>query len=234
MRRFKAIFIRQWIYIIKDKWSLLLLALTPFLSMCFLYYARHLANIEAAFAVLSFTFAYVLALPALLEERKQGTLEKTLISPVHRTQVVLGSFCSFAVFVGAQILLMLALSFFWIGFPSLAYLWQVFLALFAEALAGLSIGMFAASIAQNNFQAFQLALFIIVPQILLSGILPIRRFPGWLQQTAFFTPMYNGTEIVGSLTSGLPVPVDANFGYLLLILVVFLLLDILVLRIASK
>ncbi|WKB36527.1 ABC transporter permease [Terrilactibacillus sp. S3-3] len=168
-----------------------------------------------------FTFAYVLAVPAFLQERKQGTLEKTLLSPVHRAQVVFGCLCSFSIFAGLQILLMLVPSFIRIGFPSLTSLWPVFLSLFIEALTGLAVGMFFASIVQNNFQAFQFVLFIIVPQIFLSGIMPIGRFPGWLQKTAVFTPMYNGTETIRSLTSRLPVSVDTNFGYLLLILHIF-------------
>lgn len=108
---------------------------------------------------------------AIVRERERGNLELLITTPVRTTELMVGKIVPY-VFIGlVQVTLVLILGSLLFGVPIRGTLGDVYLAGLVFVGASLTLGLFFSTIAQTQFQAFQLTFVSFLPQILLSGFM---------------------------------------------------------------
>ena len=172
--------------------------------------------------VLTLTMVIITAL-AITRERERGTMENLLATPVRPFEVMAGKILPYIAVGYIQVTLILVAARCLFGVPmvgSLPLLYAV--ALFFIA-ANLSMGITCSTLAKNQLQAMQMAVFFFLPSILLTGFMfPFRGMPEWAQAVGSCLPNTHFLRIVrGILLKGNgPLEIAPELWSLLLFLVV--------------
>jgi ABC-2 type transport system permease protein len=153
--------------------------------------------------VLTLTMVVITAL-AITRERERGTMENLLATPARPTEVMVGKILPYIAVGYIQITLIIIAARFLFGVPmvgSLALLYAVSLVFIA---ANLAMGITFSTLASNQLQAVQMAVFFFLPSILLSGFMfPFRGMPEWAQWIGTCLPITHFLRIVrGILLKG--------------------------------
>lgn len=140
-----------------------------------------------------FFFSYLLTTLSFLRERRQGTMERILTSPLKRSELIIGYILSFSILTILQstVVLLGAIFLFQaqIQFTAIVLL-QAYLILYLLLLMALGLGIFLSTLAKTEFQIIQFIPLIIMPFMLLSGVwAPIETLPKWLQPVSKFIPL---------------------------------------------
>jgi len=134
---------------------------------------------------------------AMLRERTTGTLERLLTMPVGKLDLLIGYALAFAAIAVAQAALLSVVAFGALDLHVDGVKWGVVLFATANALLGMSLGLFVSAFARTEFQAVQFLPAFILPQILLCGLVtPRGDMSRVLQITSWAAPM---TYAYGSL-----------------------------------
>ena len=111
----------------------------------------HFKNIET----LSLVFFPILTMKLFSEERKNKTLELLMTSPISSLEIVLGKFFSMYALWFFVLLFLLIYPFIIMHLPAVTVDWLTFLSgmlgVFLYGLLGISIGMIASVLTENNF-----------------------------------------------------------------------------------
>lgn len=141
----------------------------------------------------------------IVRERERGTLEQLMITPLSRLELMLGKIIPYLAIAFVDLVLILAVGLAVFGVPLRGSV-PLLLVLTALFLAStVAIGLLVSTVAQNQQQAMQTAMFIIVPQILLSGfVFPLASMPwgvrwiSYLLPLTYFLPIVRGIFLKGS------------------------------------
>src|SRR5262249_31696044 len=106
---------------------------------------------------------------AVVRERERGTLEQLVVTPIKPWELMLGKILPYVGIAFANLLLASAIGRFWFGveFAGSFLLLLALAALFV--LSSLGLGLLVSTVSQTQTQAMQLALFVMLPSIILSG-----------------------------------------------------------------
>jgi len=146
--------------------------------------------------VLTFTLIQFTA-GSIVKERELGTLEQLQVTPLTRTQLIVGKILPFII-IGYVQLTLLVLAMRWLfgvnvvgSVPALYLLVGLFIA------AVLGLGIFVSTIAQTQTQATQLSMMFLLPFVFLSGfIFPIGGMPVFFQWLTYLVPAKYAVDIV--------------------------------------
>ena len=108
---------------------------------------------------------------AMLRERTTGTLERLMSLPLAKLDLLVGYGLAFALVAAVQATVTSAVAFGLLGLDTEGPIWLVVLLAVANALLGMSLGLFLSAFATTEFQAVQFMPAFILPQVLLCGIL---------------------------------------------------------------
>ncbi|MBM7645192.1 ABC-type multidrug transport system permease subunit [Scopulibacillus daqui] len=194
-----AIVRRQLIQITKDIWTLILLIATPLLVLLFsnFLYLNHaephseqwLYQSCALLCITAFIFPCLTGAVSILRDKKLGTLEQSLASPVSRGKFVLGYLFGIGTIIAVQTIILLLFAIFIFQWPLSWTLILLYILLIIEALAAIEIGFFIAVIIKNALCIFLSIAFASVLQMIhWSGM------PGWRQAVSIITPVYYSVE----------------------------------------
>jgi ABC-2 type transport system permease protein len=154
--------------------------------------------------IFSFFFVFLLTSVAFLRERSQGTIERLVVSPLSRTELVLGYVIGFMVFALVQSLVILlyvigVLRVHYAGNPALLFLVTALL-----TIGGVNMGIFVSAFARNELQVVQFIPLLLAPQILLGGLFfPVTALPVVLKQIAYVLPLtYAGFALKDVMLKG--------------------------------
>jgi ABC-2 type transport system permease protein len=117
---------------------------------------------------------------AVVRERERGTLEQLVVTPVKSWELMLGKILPFVAIAYVNVCLAVAAGVFWFGvdiagsFPLLLLLAGIF------AISSLGIGLLISTVSRTQGQAMQMALFVMLPSLLLSGFLFPREGMPWV------------------------------------------------------
>jgi ABC-2 type transport system permease protein len=137
-----------------------------------------------------FFFVFLLSTVAFLRERSRGTIERLLVSPLGRGEIVLGYALGFLIFALVQSAIILLFSIYVLGIHYLGSLWLVYLVNFLVILASVGLGVFLSAFARNELQAVQFIPIVVIPQVLLGGFFwPIQQMAPALRWIAQVMPM---------------------------------------------
>ena len=144
----------------------------------------------------------------IVRERERGTLEQLMVTPITRLELMLGkmipylaiAFLDMAIIVGA------GLALFGVPLRGSPVLLLVLAGLFL--ISTLGIGLLVSTVSQNQQQAMQLAVLILLPQVLLSGwIFPLASIPPGIRWISYILPLTYFIPIVrGIFLKGLGLP----------------------------
>jgi len=183
-----AIAVRVVRQILRDRRSVALIVIAPLVVMSlvgFSFQDQPLILNQAAPAlvgVFALIFTFILTAVSFLRERSQGTLERLLVTPVGRADLLVGYLLGFLLFAGAQSVILLLFTVFAFDINYQGDLWQVFVVLMVLTVVGVNLGIFVSTFANNEFQVVQFIPILLAPQIFLSGVvLPVSQMPGYFQ-----------------------------------------------------
>lgn len=132
----------------------------------------------------------------LVRERSAGTLEQLAVMPFTPSDVILGKIAPYFVIGLIDMAIVTALGVWIFGVPFegnvglLAFGAAVFL------LVVLGFGVLISTVSQNQGQAIQMAMFVLLPQILLSGmIFPLESMPWSVRWIGYLLPLTYFIEI---------------------------------------
>lgn len=119
-----------------------------------------------------------------LRERKTGTLDRLMTMPISKLDIVFGYAGAFSLLGLVQACVVSAVALGLLGVTVLGGAASVLLAAVLAAFLGTSLGLFVSAFATSEFQAVELVMPILMPQILLCGLFAPRehmaRFLQWL------------------------------------------------------
>lgn len=107
---------------------------------------------------------------ATLRERRTGTLERLMTTPLTKLDFLLGYALAFAVVALVQAVAVFALTLGPLGLKVAGPAWMLFVVALADGLLGAALGLFVSAFAATEFQAVQFLPAFILPQFLLCGL----------------------------------------------------------------
>ncbi len=153
--------------------------------------------------VLTMTMVVITAL-AITRERETGTMENLLSMPTRPLEVLLGKIVPYVLVGYIQVALILVASKYLFAVPMLGSISLILVVAFFFIIANLAVGITFSTLAENQRQAMQMAIFYFLPSILLSGFMfPFRGMPIWAQVIGEILPVTHFLRIIrGILLKG--------------------------------
>lgn len=153
--------------------------------------------------VLTMTLVIITAL-AITREYELGTMENLLATPLRPLEVMVGKILPYIIVGYVQISLILFMAKFVFGVPMQGSVCLLLLLCLPYIAANLSVGLTFSTLASNQLQAVQSAMFFFLPSLLLSGFMfPFRGMPLWAQNLGNMLPLTHFLVIVrGILLKG--------------------------------
>lgn len=181
---------------------------TPTVATTYLYGGPEYTQTDALaplfIGLFSFFFVFLLTSVAFLRERSQGTIERLLVAPMTRTELVLGYVCGFTLFALAQSAIILLYVIFVLRVHYAGNPFVIFLVTALLTIGGVNLGIFISAFARNELQIVQFIPLVIVPQVLLGGLFfPVKTLPVVLYQLANVLPLtYANVALQGVMLKG--------------------------------
>ena len=134
---------------------------------------------------------------ATLRERQTGTLARLMSMPVSKFDFLLGYALAFSLAGVIQAMITTGVSVYLLNVDIKGGVSLVILGAIFSALIGSSMGLFASSFARNEFQAVQLIMVFLSPQIFLSGLFVPRQQMGTvLEKISDFLPLSHSVRFM--------------------------------------
>jgi ABC-2 type transport system permease protein len=144
----------------------------------------------AILGLVVFFFTFINAAIAFIRERSQGTLEKFMVSPLNRVEMVSGYVLGFSLFTLLQSATTLAVVTFGFGVPMVGNPLTALLVVLILGAGALVLGCFFSNFARSEFQVVQFIPLIITPQIVLCGIWwPLQSVPEVIRPLSYILPL---------------------------------------------
>lgn len=153
--------------------------------------------------ILTLTMVMFTAL-AVTREVERGTMENLLTTPARPFEVMMGKIFPYIAVGYVQTALILAAARWLFDVPMIGSLTLLSVVLLLFVAANLAVGFTFSTLARNQLQAVQMAIFFFLPSILLSGFMfPFRGMPVWAQWIGEVLPITHFLRIVrGILLKG--------------------------------
>ncbi|MBM3214594.1 ABC transporter permease [Candidatus Poribacteria bacterium] len=147
----------------------------------------------------------VLTAQAVVRERERGTMEQLIVSPISRTQFIVGKLVPFMIIGYIDVFLILTVGTFWFGVPFRGSVVLLYALAFVFLLSTLGTGLLISTVANTQGQASLAANFLLTPWFLLSGfVFPIENMPTVIQWATYLIPLrYFLVVIRGIMLKGL-------------------------------
>lgn len=166
----------------------------PTLDVSYLYGGSEYTQTDALaplfIGLFAFFFVFLLTSVSFLRERSQGTIERLMVSPLSKSELVLGYVLGFLLFAMVQSLLILLFVVYVLRVHYSGNLGLIFLVTLTLTIGGVNMGIFVSAFARNELQVIQFIPLLLVPQILLGGLFfPVATLPVVLKQLAYVLPL---------------------------------------------
>lgn len=148
--------------------------------------------------VLIMQISLILAGISFVREKENSTLEQLLVTPITKFELIVGKILPYTLIGLFEFYFILILGYFMfdLPLPVSAYFPLMFLSVVYVSTM-ISLGLFISTISQSQQQAMFIAIFIMIPSILLSGMLfPIEAMPSFIQPVAYVIPLSYFNEII--------------------------------------
>jgi ABC-2 type transport system permease protein len=149
--------------------------------------------------VLTFTLIQFTA-NGIVKERELGTLEQLQVTPITRTELIVGKIMPFILIGYVQLTLLVVMMGWLFDVRTAGSMLALYLLTGLYIAAVLGLGILLSTIAQTQTQATQMSMMIGLPFVFLSGyIFPIEGMPALFQWLTWLVPARYAIEIVRGL-----------------------------------
>ncbi|HTY91839.1 MAG TPA: ABC transporter permease [Methanocella sp.] len=154
--------------------------------------------------LIAFIFVFMFTSVTFLRERSFGTLERLMVSPITRAEIIIGYMLGFLVFAAIQSSIILLFAIFVLNVKMAGGVLAVVVVQFLLTLVAVNLGIFCSSFAKNELQAIQFIPLVLLPQIFLDGMFwPVSTFPNYLQALSYIMPLtYANDALQGIMVQG--------------------------------
>ncbi|WP_062465193.1 ABC transporter permease [Demequina soli] len=160
----------------------------------------------------------------LVKERQSGTLEQLAVMPLRPADVIIGKIAPYFILAAFDMLVVTLLGVWIFGVPFNGSPWLFALGAGIFLFVVLGLGVLISTASQTQAQAIQLAIMLLLPQILLSGfIFPLSAMPaaiaaiGRCLPLTYFVQLAQGIFLRGAGLDALWVPFVVLAGMALLV-----------------
>jgi ABC-2 type transport system permease protein len=154
-------------------------------------------NIPGLIALIMQNITLLLTAFTLVREKEKGTIEQLIVTPIKSTELILGKIIPYIVIGYAGFLFTFILGTLWFHVPVAGSIPLLLLLGLLFEIVVLAMGMLISTFAQNQLQAMQVTLLILLPSILLSGfIFPRDAMPLIIKGISYLIPLSYFLEIV--------------------------------------
>jgi ABC-2 type transport system permease protein len=139
--------------------------------------------------ILTITMVLITAM-AIVRERERGTLEQLIVTPVTRTELMLGKIAPYVGVGLVQMTTVLVLGRFVFDVPFTGNVLLLYAIAHLFIIASLAFGLFVSTLVRTQQQAMQVSFFFVLPNILLSGFMfPRQAMPLVFQWISLALPL---------------------------------------------
>jgi ABC-2 type transport system permease protein len=156
--------------------------------------------------ILTITMVLVTAM-AIVRERERGTLEQLIVTPITKTELMLGKIAPYVGVGIVQMTAVLVLGRFVFDVPLTGNVLLLYGIALVFVIASLSLGLFVSTLVRTQQQAMQASFFFVLPNILLSGFMfPRQAMPLVFQWLGALLPLTHFLKVLrGILLKGVGV-----------------------------
>lgn len=191
----------------------------------------------ALLGVFPFVIMFLITSITTLRERRSGTLERILVTPVAKLDFIVGYAIAFGILAIIQALIASSFAIWVLGMDVAGPQWFVVLVALSDALLGATLGLFVSAFAKTEFQAVQFMPALIFPQLLVCGLLlPLEEMPALLEKIAYLLPLTYAVDALNRVVSETVLSTEAwrSIGVVLLFMLGAILAGSLTLRRREK
>jgi ABC-2 type transport system permease protein len=128
---------------------------------------------------------------AIVREKEVGTLEQLNVTPLTRTELILGKLLPYAMVGIIDVVLVLAVAVLWFEVPMRGSFTLLFALSLIYLMSTLGLGLFVSTVSTTQQQAMMTTtFFFLMPMVMLSGfVFPIENMPAIIQQFTYLIPL---------------------------------------------
>lgn len=157
----------------------------------------------AILALFPFIVMFLVTSITTLRERRSGTLERLMTTPLEKADFILGYALAFGLMAVLQAVITVSFAVGVCGLDVDGPLWQLGLVAVVDALLGTALGLLASAFAQTEFQAVQFMPLLVFPQIILGGLfMPRDQMPDVLYAISDWLPLSYAIDTINAVTAG--------------------------------
>ena len=149
--------------------------------------------------IISFFLIFIIAGISFVRERTVQTLERLMMTPVKRWQIVLGYTIGFGIFAMLQSILLLAYVKWVLQMTIAGSVIDAGFIMILLSMSAVCIGAFCSIYANNEFQMMQFLPVVVIPQIFFSGIISLDTLPYHLGGLSKIMPVYYACDALSSI-----------------------------------
>jgi ABC-2 type transport system permease protein len=154
-------------------------------------------------ALFPFIVMFLITSITTLRERRSGTLERLMTTPVGKGDIIVGYALAFGLMAVLQAVVTVSFAVGVCGLDVDGPLWQLGLVAVVDALLGTALGLLASAFARTEFQAVQFLPLLVFPQIILGGLfLPRDQMPDVLHAISDWLPLSYAIDTINAVTAG--------------------------------
>lgn len=147
-------------------------------------------NVPGLIGVILQTVTLMLTSFSIVREREKGTLEQLIVTPITKMELMVGKIIPYVIIGFIDIVLALALSTFWFKVPIAGSITLLLLFSVVFLFSALGVGLLISTVSKSQLEAMQLSMFMIMPNILLSGYMfPREAMPKIIQPISTVLPL---------------------------------------------
>ncbi|MED3622642.1 ABC transporter permease [Neobacillus thermocopriae] len=170
------------------------------INMSYVYGAQDNSTFESLgyvfLGLFAFLLVFIISGMALVRERSGGTLERLMMTPIKRGEVILGYTLGYGVFAIIQAILIVFYSFYVLNLHSIGNIGWIVVAMVLLAITAVSFGAMISVFSTSELQVVQLIPFTIIPQVFFSGLIPLDLIPYHLGNLCYLMPVFYGVEAI--------------------------------------
>jgi ABC-2 type transport system permease protein len=144
--------------------------------------------------IIAFFFIFILSGVSFIRERSYGTLERFILSPIKRWQIIGGYTIAYGILAIIQSTLILLYAEYILKMNIGSAMPLAMLIMLLLAFTAVSVGILISVISNNEFQVVQFIPILILPQTFFSGLIPLDTMPYGLGKLAYVMPLYYACE----------------------------------------
>lgn len=154
-------------------------------------------------ALFPFIVMFLITSITTLRERRSGTLERLMTTPIHKADFILGYALAFGLMAALQAVITVSFAVWVCGLEVDGEIWQLGLVAVVDALLGTALGLLASAFAHTEFQAVQFMPVLVFPQIILGGLfMPRDQMPDVLLAISDWLPLSYAIDTINAVTAG--------------------------------